>query len=169
METRYTIINGELYHYGVPGMKWGIRRYRNLDGTLTPAGKRRDDRLSFKTNQYATAATIYAKRAQQKAKNRVNGSRDLEYSDRYFKKATKTADKMSDGGKKVKKTSAYKQAKEENVKAGENYIKRKTKERVASAVTTAAISTGASFVGFAAGMPVGFLYIDPGPKYNLKR
>lgn len=30
----------ELYHHGIKGQKWGVRRYRNPDGTLTKAGKK---------------------------------------------------------------------------------------------------------------------------------
>ena len=30
-----------LYHHGIKGMKWGVRRYQNKDGSLTDAGKRR--------------------------------------------------------------------------------------------------------------------------------
>lgn len=39
---KYNYTNStELHHSGIKGMKWGIRRYQNPDGTLTPAGKAR--------------------------------------------------------------------------------------------------------------------------------
>ena len=38
----------ELYHHGVPGQRWGFRRYQNPDGTLTPAGRRRANKLAEK-------------------------------------------------------------------------------------------------------------------------
>lgn len=35
------VINNELYHHGIQGQKWGVRRYQNEDGSLTPAGEKR--------------------------------------------------------------------------------------------------------------------------------
>lgn len=35
------MVENYLMHYGVKGMKWGIRNYQNADGTLTEAGKKR--------------------------------------------------------------------------------------------------------------------------------
>ena len=41
----------ELYHHGVKGMKWGVRRYQNKDGSLTAAGKKRAAKYESKYEQ----------------------------------------------------------------------------------------------------------------------
>lgn len=43
--TDFCYYGGELYHHGIKGQKWGIRRFQNPDGTLTSAGLRRQARL----------------------------------------------------------------------------------------------------------------------------
>ena len=40
-EYNYTPSTYELYHHGIKGMKWGVRRFQNKDGSLTNAGKKR--------------------------------------------------------------------------------------------------------------------------------
>jgi hypothetical protein len=48
----------ELYHYGVKGQKWGVRRYQNSDGSLTPAGKSRysNDKINTKKDAFVLEA-----------------------------------------------------------------------------------------------------------------
>ena len=44
-------MKNELYHYGVKGQKWGVRRYQNSDGSLTDNGKKRVAKLNAKINK----------------------------------------------------------------------------------------------------------------------
>lgn len=41
----------QLYHHGILGQKWGVRRFQNVDGTRTSTGKKRDRRENRQTNQ----------------------------------------------------------------------------------------------------------------------
>lgn len=45
----------ELYHHGIKGQKWGIRRYQNEDGTLTEAGRKRYNT----TSDFNSATKVY--------------------------------------------------------------------------------------------------------------
>lgn len=59
--------SNELYHHGIKGMKWGVRRYQNPDGTLTFAGKLRKRKIEKTARkdakEYARAKMFYGEGA----------------------------------------------------------------------------------------------------------
>jgi len=89
------MVENYLMHYGVKGMKWGIRNYQNADGSLTPLGKQHygHTKNSFKdfSNSYNK---LYGK--ENRAYDRVDKERNRYENNEYRKLGYKNRDDAYD-------------------------------------------------------------------------
>jgi hypothetical protein len=87
----------ELYHHGIKGQKWGIRRFQNPDGTLTAAGKKRyikgDGKLTRKGNKAYKKDENLKKSIdiERDSSAKAKAMEDLGYENDYYKDSSRDA------------------------------------------------------------------------------
>lgn len=88
-----------LRHYGVIGMKWGVRRYQNADGTLTEAGKMRYGEDG--QHRYTSMWTKIERRGVEAAKRRNSNQYKIDKLTKRAEKSQELDDRMLDYAKRV--------------------------------------------------------------------
>lgn len=172
--------NNELYHYGVKGMKWGVRKYHNEDGSLNDRGKTRYEKLRKDLDRFEVAAQLdyasargavskykSAKTRADKNAYKLAGERAMSNASEYDRYANRTVRKIEKMGLTADRWETTAQMKE---KAGRDYVKRSMAAKVGSVALSGTISAGAFYVQTRLmGLPFGMVYVTDGGSYKMRK
>lgn len=102
----------ELYHHGIKGMKWGVRRFQNKDGSLTNAGGKRYNGSDYKPRK-SIGEKISAYRTASKRKKNLAKAREAAAAKRKAEAEAKAAAEQRKKDVEAGKISARKMTTEE--------------------------------------------------------
>lgn len=117
---KFKMENSMLSHAGIKGMRWGVRRYQNSDGSLTPAGQQRYAKKA-KSEDHIRAKALKKKKLSQLSNSELrelNNRMQLESQYRNLKKQNVSA------GRKFVQDVAYETAKNTAADYAKKYAKK---------------------------------------------
>lgn len=110
-------MDNTLIHYGIRGMKWGVRRYQNKDGSLTAAGKKRY------SGDGGNAGTTKSTTSSSSGRKKVSEMTD---------------DELNRAVRRLQLEQQYRQLNPEKVSAGQKFVNKVAKDVIIPAATTVA-------------------------------
>lgn len=136
METngRWVVIpnDSELYHHGILGMKWGVRRYQNRDGTLTSAGKRREARINRRYDRKVDHL-VKDRASLSRLSSNLTNRRDIRRANRAIRGVENKIQKTED--KRQEKLSGFSKKDIKNASAlSKTYVSERTAQITAKAL-----------------------------------
>ena len=161
--------NEELKHFGILGMKWGIRRYQNPDGTLTSEGRERYGVKTVEETKKLSYSKDYLTLKQKKNRTEKEEQKlkRLENGKKQFEKATKNPeylDQLADDYRNHK--NLYNIVCYQEYFDSTNYAKGMKKTEALMAIPTAivggAVDAGAIYAQFHFGSPIAFYGLATG-------
>lgn len=118
----------DIWHYGIKGQKWGIRRYQNPDGTLTAAGKRREKKEA-------------KRRAKEERKKAKQADKEIRQDRAYASKNRRNLsdEELASRVKRLEQERKLKNLTDEDVATGRTAVKSFLKTTGGRILTTAAV------------------------------
>lgn len=132
-----------LAHYGILGMKWGVRRYQNADGSLTTEGKER----------YGSGGNVgetISKKAKT-AKNVLKSNSGSRKSKALREAREKNIDEMTtqelkETNARLREEKSYQELTKGNIAEGKRFVKQTATSIASGIITGLAIEAGKAFI-----------------------
>ena len=168
-----------LYHHGIIGQKWGIRRFQNSDGTYTQAGKERyrakNDRQAnrlakYQEKEYKRAKETYdsEKMLNEARRNRLKNKRETAFNKGNIRKVNKLDERIKLQEDEMKSREKIAKQVLNNIKDMKvSDMRRENIMRGATIAATLLVDFGSASAAYATGMPF-YMIAIPNPEGPVK-